>query len=79
MKIVVGKKEQCSYLLINETENNKQPGDEMEAIDTTTLEFVKTMLTGDDAYDARWLHKNFKGVGFTLKEWAKIVERASRI
>ena len=51
----------------------------MEAIDTTTLEFVKTMLTGDDAYDARWLHKNFKGVGFTLKEWVKIVERASKL
>ena len=51
----------------------------MEAIDTTTLEFVKTMLTGDDAYDARWLHRNFKGVGFTLKEWAKIVEKASKL
>ena len=70
---------QCAYLLINETGSNKQTGDEMEAIDTTTLEFVKTMLTGDDAYDARWLHKNFKGVGFTLKEWVKIVERASKL
>ena len=70
---------QCAYLLINETENNKQPGDEMEAIDTSTLEFVKTMLTGNDEQDARWLHKNFKGVGFTLKEWANIVEMVTKI
>ena len=51
----------------------------METIDTKTLEFVKTMLTGNDTQDAHWLHKNFKGVGFTLKEWAKIVERASKL
>ena len=51
----------------------------METIDTTTLEFIKTMLTGDSNYDAKWLHKNFKGVGFSLKEWAKIVEMASKL
>ena len=48
----------------------------MEAIDNKTLEFIKTMLTGNNAKDARWLHKNFKGVGYSLKEWAEIVKRA---
>jgi len=29
LKIIVDKAEQCAYLLINKTENNKQPGDKM--------------------------------------------------
>ena len=51
----------------------------METIDITTLEFIKTMLTGDSNYDANWLHKNFKSVGFSLKEWQQIVARAEAI
>lgn len=51
----------------------------MESIDITTLEFIKTMLTGDTARDINWLFKNFKGVGFGKKEWAQIVDRAERI
>ena len=75
-KIVVDMVAHCAYLLINKTGNNKQSEDEMEAIDNRTLEFIKTMLTGNNAKDARWLHKNFKGVGYSLKEWAEIVKRA---
>lgn len=79
MKIPVDMAAHCAYLLINETGNNKQAGDEMETIDITTLEFIKAMLTGDSNYDAKWLHKNFKGVGFPLKEWQQIVARAEAI
>jgi hypothetical protein len=78
VKIVVDKCEHSSYLLINETGNNNQQGDKMENIDQTTIDFVKTMLTGDTNQDINWLFKNFKSVGFSKKEWAQIVDRAER-
>ena len=79
MKILVDMVAQCAYLLINETGNNKQVGDEMETIDTKTLEFIKTLLSGDDDYDARWCYKNFKKCGFTMKEWKSIIAKASKL
>jgi hypothetical protein len=50
----------------------------MENIDQTTIDFVKTMLTGDTTRDINWLFKNFKSVGFSKKEWTQIVDRAER-
>jgi hypothetical protein len=79
VKIVVDRCEQSSYRLINETGNNKQLEGEMEAIGTKTLEFIKTLLSGDDDYDARWCYKNFKKCGFTMREWRAIIAKASKL
>ena len=54
VKIVVDKPEQSSYLLINETENNNQPGDKMRrssAAQENEIERLKAQFIIDGQID----------------------------
>lgn len=39
----------------------------------------RDILTGDNEQDAKWLRDNFRGMGFTLREWREVVARAWRV